>query len=122
MSTKHLFLTLFSILILASACNKDEECTVLADTIVGTWTSVISTSDIEFQSNGTLIDPEDSIIGGELNGTVLDEKSWSVSNDSLHVRAESGAQFLSASFDVPSFDCDVVTLEFVGIEFTLNRK
>ena len=36
--------------------------------------------------------------------------------------ADNGSQFVAASVDVPSFSCDVITLDFLGIQLDLNRK
>ena len=43
--------------------------------------------EVEFQSDGTLIDPNDAIIGGESNGVVFTVKTWSATNSVLSVSA-----------------------------------
>lgn len=103
----------------------DETCDNLSETVVGTWTSAsLGTGDIEFEADGTLIDANDLLISAEINGEVLDQKSWTVSgNNLMTIRAEgAGSQFLEAELNVPSFDCDLVTLEQLGIMVNLTRK
>ena len=74
------------------ACNKDDDapCTDLGDTLIGSWSVTaigLDLGDVEFKSDGTLIDPDDVLIGGEVNGIVLDEKSYTVTVSYTHLRA-----------------------------------
>lgn len=115
--------------LMMSSCKKDKEsCPAddLSGAIVGVWNvSALgqAAGQVEFKADGTLIDPDDILISGESNGTVLDDKSYTVpSNQQLKVKAAKDAQFLEATLAVTSFDCDVVELTAFGITATLTRK
>ncbi len=106
-----------------TSCKKDCEAPALAENILGSWTVSWETNSVEFKSNGTLIDPNDALIGGEINGTVLDEKTYSViGSDSLYLRAENGAQFIETTLPISGNECDVITVSILGISGTLNRE
>lgn len=113
-------LLLFTLSLVMVSCSKDD-CTNLAETVIGSWTTV--GSDIEFQTGGLLIDANDILGGGELGGAVLDEKSWSLSGDTLlMVRAANGSQFLEFSHMITSFECDKISLSTFGIDFEMIRR
>jgi hypothetical protein len=109
-------------LLFTTSCSEDE-CTppALAENIVGTWTLTGST--VEFQADGTIIDPDDAVIGGEINGTVLDQKSYTIIDDmTISVRAESGSLFVESEFDITDSQCDAITLSVFGFDVTMNRQ
>jgi len=117
------------LLAVSIACNKDDDdpCTDLGDTIVGSWSvSALGTDagDVEFKSDGTLIDPDEILIGGEDgNGNVLDEKSYEVTSDtSFTCTAAKGSTSISFDYDVISFTCDEIKLDVLGIVATMNRN
>lgn len=115
-------LFLLGIAFLTSCGDDDCEPPTLAENIVGTWEVVISNEDVEFRADGTLIDPNDAIIGGEINGTVLNEKSYTVSGTTVNVRAASGSQFVDADLEMSNIECDEMTASVFGIPVQLKRK
>ena len=126
---KFLNLLLFaSLLAFCVACNDDDDddpciATTLEETIVGKW--IISESntiygDVEFTSDGTLIDPEDLILGFP---DVDDEKYYVVDSESAFtVFSTHDGSTIEVEFDVASFSCDEIHLEVIGIEFLMSRK
>jgi len=105
MQTK--FKALFFRLVILSILNgcsgdKEEACVndTLSNTIVGNWSANVlgsSLGDVEFNSDGTLIDPSGAVISGELMGVPLNEKSYTTNGDNLLiVRAESGSNFINS--------------------------
>ncbi len=127
---KILNLLLFaSLLLISAACNKDDDadpCTDLGDTIVGSWSLTalgMDLGDVEFKADGTLLDPDDALIGGEVGGVILDEKSYVVNgNTSFTATAEKGSNSVEVEYDVTAFDCDEITLDVLGIVAKMNRN
>ena len=117
---------LSSLLIFTTSCNKDNDmnCDVLSENIVGVWEMSFDGSIVEFRSDGTFIDDNESLIGGEVNGTSLSEKTYSIEGMELNLRVEDpgSGQFLSTSLDVSDSECDKITLSFLGIPVTMNRQ
>ncbi len=125
MTIKQVMILVLAVATIGFTSCKDDECTApgLSENIVGTWEVQFSGSEAEFQSDGTLVDPDDAIIGGEINGVVLDQKSWSaVGEDSLYVRAASGSSSIDATLPILKNECDQITTEIIGISVNLNRK
>jgi hypothetical protein len=124
---KPLFFIAFIALVTLS-CNKKEDCTPgeLSSVIVGKWDlTALGTNagSVEFKSDGTLVDPDDVLIGGESGGVILDQKSYQVlSNTLVSVRAENGGQFVEAEFHVTSYTCDEIKIDVIGIEGIFSRK
>ena len=116
-------LALFSVL--SISCGEDE-CLVLSESIIGTWeASILGEGEIEFQSDGTLIDENDILVSFETNGVAYDQKSWELieADSKLSLRAEnSGAGFFEIELDVASFDCETITLQQFGINVSLTKK
>lgn len=124
----NLMLLFISSMVLLSACKKEEDsCPAddLSSVLVGTWTvSAVGQEigEVEFKADGTLIDEDDILIAAESNGTILDEKTYTVpSNQLLQVKASKDAQFISADLTVTAFTCDQVNLMVFNIEATLTR-
>jgi hypothetical protein len=122
-------LLLASLLAVSAACNKDDDdpsCTDLGDTIVGSWSISaleMDLGDVEFKADGTLIDPDDALIGGEVGGVVLDEKSYVVnSNSSFTAKAEKGSNSVEFEYEVTAFSCDEITLDVLGIVAKMTRN
>ena len=119
---KYSFL-LLTFSVFAVGCG-DDSCDVLEETIVGTWESApLGEGEFQFLSDGSLVDDNDLLIEAEFNGSPLNDKTWRVENDNkLFVRASDGSQFLEAELNVPTFDCDVITVEQLGISIEFSRK
>ena len=122
------FLLLAFLLAVTVACNKDDDapCTDLGDTLIGSWSVTaigLDLGDVEFKSDGTLIDPDDVLIGGEVNGIVLDEKSYTVNgNTSFNTKAEKGSNSTEVEYQVSSIKCDEISISILGIGATMKRN
>lgn len=112
---------LLSGLFVFTACNDDDEDCMppaLSENIVGEW-EVSSTNDVvEFQADGTLIDPNDAVIAGSANA----EKTYVASGMTLTVTLSEGGASFSSEFDVTSNECDEIVVSFVGTEVTFTRQ
>ena len=124
-----LMLLCASAILFLTACGKDKEnCPSddLGSVIVGLWDVNAlgqAVGQVEFKADGTLIDQNDVLIGGEVNGTTLDEKTYTVpSNQTLKAKAAKGSQFTEVEFDVSNFSCDEVQLTVLGLSATLTRR
>ncbi|MEE9439576.1 MAG: hypothetical protein V3V14_11290 [Saprospiraceae bacterium] len=121
---KFLFLA-FSTIVFFSSCGSDCELTTLEEVIVGEWKLSLgdNNGEIEFLKGGALSDPDDVLLGGEIGGVKLDQKTYTIINENtFSVRAEGGSNFLETEFDVESFDCDKITLNIIGLNFDMKRK
>ncbi len=109
--------------VLLCACSKDEDCSNLSTNIIGTWELSFDEVLVEFKSDGRLVDTNDAIIGGQVNGTSLSEKTYSVDDETITVRAESveGNQFVETSFDVTESNCNEISIAFLGFPAKLKR-
>ena len=123
------FVVLASLLLVSVACNKDDDdepCTDLGDTIVGSWSISalgMDLGDVEFKADGTLVDPDDALIGGEVGGVILDEKSYVVNgNESFTATAEKGSNSVEFEYDVTAFECNKITMDVLGIVATMTRN
>lgn len=109
-------------IVMFSACSDDDGNCMASDVpenIIGDW-SVSSGGNVEFKVDGTLIDPDNALIGG----AGLDQKSYVATNTSLTVKAQtlSGGSFLETDFDIVSNECDQLVISFVGAEIELDRR
>ncbi len=119
-SVLFLFVALMSI-----SCGDDCTAPALSENIVGKWKITLTGEEIEFKADGTLIDPNDGLIGGELNGVVLDEKSYEiVDGDTFSARAAKDTQFLESEFNVTLNECDKITIAdpFFGLNIAMERQ
>jgi hypothetical protein len=122
-----LFVLMVAGLCLAS-CSKDKDCdnTSLATAIVGSWDVIafgINSGEIEFREDGTLIDPNDVLIGYELNGVPYDQKSYETIGDTILVAtATDGNGIFEFEFDVTSYSCEEIEIDVIGIPATLRRN
>ena len=108
-----------------SSCGDDCELTTLSEVIVGEWELEINDNkgEVEFLVGGALSDPDGILIGGELGGVELDEKSYTVNSEtSFTVVAEKGTNMLSLDLDVDSYECDKIILNFTGAQVEMKRK
>jgi hypothetical protein len=129
------FSTFCLVLTLAfSNCKKDEVVCIppaLKANLVGKWTASASflgqssSAEVEFRADGTMSDPDDFFIGGELNGQPSTEKTFEVAADQKAVtfKAASDSGWLSTDYEVKTVACDKVVLSFAGLaDATLVRK
>jgi hypothetical protein len=108
-----------------SSCDKDCTPPALSENIVGNWDFQLSGGSAEFQADGTLIDPDDTVIGFESNGVAYDQKSYVVNGDTsftVTAKPSSGPGSTSFEFPVTSNECDEIKLEIIGITETMKRK
>ncbi|MEN0005698.1 MAG: hypothetical protein AAF798_16230 [Bacteroidota bacterium] len=115
------------LVLFTTSCDNDDDCTApaLEENIVGTWSIPLSgDGTIEFQADGTLLDPDDLLYGVEVNGIVYSQKSYSISGTTLSVTAEApgGAGSSSADFEVVSNECDVITISILTLDVDMNRQ
>jgi len=117
------FLSLVLLFGFTSCGNDDCEPGTLSETIVGTWKYASSMpGTFEFQADGTLIDPDGAILEGEVNGVMLEEKSWRIDADgNLILRAASGGTFQESTLMVDGFECDKITLSAFGFPVQIER-
>lgn len=118
---RSLLLMLFSGLFVFTACNDDDEDCMppaLSENIVGEW-EVSTTNDVvEFQADGTLIDPNDAVVGGSSTA----DKTYVASGMTLTVTVSDGGASFSSEFDVTSNECDEIVVTFIGVDVTFTRQ
>jgi len=123
MKIRNLGFMLLLVSFLLSACGKDE-CLVLAEVIPGEWT--LPGGEVEFKSDGTLVDPGDNLVGFSTGGQDADIKTWALSGNDLTLRAEidpsAGSGFLEVEVEVTEFECDKMTFDLQIISAELKRK
>lgn len=115
---------LIPILMLATSCQKDDcDAPPVGQNIVGTWQVDNQSGSVVFQADGTLLDPNDLLINGEVNGMVLDQKTWMlIPGDYLLLRAENGSTALESDFFITRNDCNRISLEVFFVAVDLRRK
>jgi hypothetical protein len=124
---KNLLFLLLAATLVFSSCGKDDcDDTLLSNVIVGNWDVIAlgqNNGSVEFKADGTLIDDEDILVGGEIGGEILDQKSYTVnSNTQFTVTAEgSGGGSLSYDIEVTDFSCDEIDGAIIGIPVTFQR-
>ncbi len=122
---KMLFLVVIGMVFVISACSEDE-CVApgISENIIGSWKVTAGTGVVEFKTDGTFTDPDDDLIGGEINGEVLDQKTYSVTTDSLFVEAASAtsSNAVSAAFPVEGNECDKITVSLIGTNVDFIRQ
>jgi outer membrane receptor for monomeric catechols len=110
-----------------TACTQDDsDCTppAVEQNIVGTWTLTGRVATVEFQTNGTLIDPSDDLIGGFTNNDTLDVKTYSISNDTLYTVAASSttSNTLRGQYAIDKNECDKITLSVGVLPIIFTRQ
>ncbi len=115
---------LIPVLLLVSSCRKDDcEAPPVGDNVVGTWKVDSESGTVVFQADGTLIDPNDLLIDGEVNGMVLDQKTWMiVPGDYLLLSAQNQSTSLESEFYIARNDCNHISLEMFFLTVDLKRK
>jgi len=125
------FILLLLPLFLITSCDGDDdsvscEADSLSEIIVGTWEADYDPNTVTFNADGTLDDPNEVVIGGEVNGIVFTEKTYEVISDTeLYVRAQepnNPTNNVDATLDVTSFDCDEFSIELFGITGTFTKQ
>jgi len=113
--------------IFMASCDKTTTtpCTPPAVTsnIIGTWTTPDGET-VEFQSNGTLVDLNDAIIGGSVNNDTFTVKTYTVTTDSLWLQAASATTTNSLAYTFPIVDnqCNEITLNIIGLNYKMTRQ
>ncbi len=117
-------LLLIPALLLVTSCQKDTcDAPPVGQNIVGTWKVDSQSGSVVFQADGTLLDPNDLLIDGSVNGMVLDQKSWMlIPGDYLLLRAENGSTSLESEFYISRNDCNRISLEVPFVTVDLRRK
>lgn len=124
---RNLTLALLLSVLFISSCDTDTATTCtppsVVSNIIGSWNTPDGSS-VEFQSNGTLLDPNSSIIGGYIGSDTLSEKSYTITTDSLFVVAASATttNSINSGFPITENKCDEITLSMVGLSYKLSRK
>ncbi|CAA6816373.1 MAG: Unknown protein [uncultured Aureispira sp.] len=113
-------------LFITACTQEDTDCVPPAvdQNIVGTWTVTSGVATVEFEADGTLIDPSDDILGGVINGDTLSVKTYSIANDTLYTVAASATttNTIDAQFPIDENECDKITLSVIGLPFVLTRE
>ena len=124
MKLRFVLTAMLPLLVLFASCQKDDcEAPPVGENIVGTWQVDGQSGTVVFQADGTLLDPNDLLIDGEVNGMVLDEKTWMlVPGDYLLLRAENGSTSLESEFYIAGNDCNRISLEIFFVAVDLKRK
>lgn len=121
-------LLLFSLVIGAlslSSC-KDDDCVApdLAENIIGVWEPLLSGGEIEFQADGTFVDPDGNFYAVEINGVDYSDKTYVVNENTITITASdpNGSGSSSADFEVTQNECDEIKISILILSETLNRK
>ncbi len=125
MKTCKLFLISLLAISVLSACSKDDDdCDNLSTNIVGTWQFEFDGSQVEFKSDGTLEDPNETLLSADFGAGALTEKTYTVEGNTLNVRVteSGGSQFAATTFDVTESSCNEIELSFIGLKFTMQRQ
>jgi hypothetical protein len=113
-------------LFMTACTQEDDDCIppAVSQNIVGTWALPGGLATVEFQSNGTLIDPSDDLIGGVINNDTLSVKTYSISNDSLFTLAASATttNSISGSYGITKNECNEITLSAAGVPIVFTRQ
>ena len=127
---KNLFLGFlaFFVVTLVSCTQEDETCVApaVATNIIGTWEVSVSGGNVTFNTDNTFLDPSGALLSGNINGVELTEKTYSVTADSLYLRAGSplSSENVSVTVPVTKNECDVITITItvIGVPLNLNRQ
>ncbi len=124
MASRFGLILLIPVLLLATSCRKDDcEAPPIGENIVGTWKVDGQSGSVVFQEDGTLLDPNDLLIDGEVDGMILDEKSWMIiPGDYLLLSATNQSTLLESEFFIARNDCNRISLELFFLTVDLKRK
>ena len=135
----HLFIfmkksLLFLFLVFALvACNKDkeEECIppAVEKNILGAWSGIAKVDDltsdpfdVTFNEDGTYADPEELLLGGEINDIVLTDRTWKIEANRLILRVSKGFNALSLEYIIKENSCDKIVIEYLDLGTVELRK
>lgn len=97
-----------------SACEDECQFDNLDSVVVGRW-NVFNGSDfigeVQFNSNGTLNDPDHVFFGGFVNGLSFEDKEYAVFDNQfivITVFSDSGLSFFEQELNAFFFDCDII--------------
>ncbi len=117
----------FAILFIFAACGKDDDinCDLssIEKTIVGQWVYPLTNETVEFKSNGILIDPQNSTIGGTVSESEPTQKTWTVNtNGDVEVKSTTGNASIDATIIINDFTCDEIMTTYFGFPRTMERQ
>ena len=123
-SVKKIMLVALSMgLIYACSSDDDSGCTApdVAENIIGKWKATGGSGTIEFKTDSTYTDPQGDLL--DIDGVDLVNKTYSATNDSLHLTAadSAGFQSISTTFAIDKNECNRISLEFIA-PFELTRQ
>jgi hypothetical protein len=113
-------------LFITACTQEDSDCVppAVEQNIVGTWAVTGGVATVEFQANGTLVDPSDDLIGAIINSDTLSVKTYSIANDSLYTSAASPttSNVINGSYAITKNECDKITVSTAGIPIVFTRQ
>ena len=100
----------------SSACKDDDDCVpgFLEDVIVGEW-NVETFGNVEFQSDGTYLDPDEVLVFNPNNDTM----QYTVVSDSEARIIVGPVHYI---VQIQEYGCDEIQLSVVGVDYTLTRN
>jgi len=124
-----LSLLFLSMLFIFASCGKDDVDDIGCDldsiekTIVGTWVYPLTNETVEFKTDGTLVDPQNSTIGGTVSESEPTLKTWEVnSNGDIVVKSITGSTSIDATIIINEFTCDEIMTTHFGFPRTMERQ
>lgn len=122
-----LFLLSFGMLLILTSCGKDDDISCdlssIEKTIVGTWIYPLTNETVEFKSDGTLVDPQNSTIVGVVSESEPTVKTWQVNTSgNIEVKATTGSSSNDAIITINEFTCDEIMTTYFGFPRTMERQ
>jgi hypothetical protein len=122
-------ITVLLFILAVISCKKDSKCTIvppIEENIVGTWNAYFSfmgqsqSGDVIFNSDHTGTSPGEVFQNYDSNGNLVQDFTWSIQNGT-ELKIDHGSPFKTI-YDILDNQCDVIKLDFGGIEGKLTRK
>jgi len=124
-----LAILIVAVALFMTACTQEDngDCVppAVEQNIIGTWAVTAGIATVEFQSDGTLVDPSDDLIGAIINNDTLSVKTYSISNDTLYTSAASptSSNVINGTYAITKNECDKITVSTtLGISFDFTRQ
>jgi len=119
MKFSNLFILLMALTIFS--CKDDcETPPAPAANVIGSWTSNLDGSIIEFKPGNELIDPDGALIDNGLEDQV---KTYTFnSENSVEIKTEAPGGSLSTNFTFNNISCDEISLGFLGLSVGFMRQ